>query len=111
MSQDAKNMSQAQNCAASMAAVLEAADDAEELPGYFPKGVWDDGRYKVFYDREWKECMPDESRFTMEAEILTGQRRIEAHIIIKDGKEKEIYQLETVRYIPIRATRKGRSIL
>lgn len=95
MSQDARDLYQAQQEAASMAEVLE-------------KGVDSFDNLLVYYDKEWKQCDKSEKAYWLE--VSERQTQVKEENDLKkikiavysgtDAKKREIYHLNLSIYVP-----------
>lgn len=95
MSQNARNLYQAQQEAASMAEVLEK--DVDSLDNIV-----------IYYDKEWKQCDKQEREYWLEvSEVHTQENKVSDLKKIKiavysgtDTKKQEIYHLNLSIYVP-----------
>lgn len=95
MSQDADNLYQAQQEAASMAEVLE--EDSN-----LPDDIF------IYYDKEWKQCDKENKVYWMEvtgdqsqSEEKNGLKKIKIAVYSgQENQKKEIYHLNLSLYIP-----------
>lgn len=103
-SQKAGDINNAQNCAESMAAVLDGAGTSfEEVKQYFPGIQKEENRYVLFYNTKWKECKKEEEAYRMELAFHTIDHITTSNIRIKDKKQNEIYKLSVESHIPRQA--------
>lgn len=87
-------------------AVKMASDAAEYYSGWdfkqeswqevFPLGYWEGNTWKLFFDQDGLPCAKN-GQYLLEMQLQENENLSEAHIVIKDEQEKEIYTLITKR--------------
>lgn len=97
-SQQAENLSQAQQQAGSAAELLKEKDP--DWNRYFPKCRQNGGSITVSYDADWQICDADQAVYQMVIVINSDGSDRTAEIQMSDASGKSIYQVESVIHFP-----------
>lgn len=97
LSRQSEKLTSAVKMASDVAEYYNAWDfDQESWQEVFPQGCWEGNTWKLFLDEKGIPCM-EKGQYQLEMQLQENGNLKEAHIIIKDEQEKEIYTLITKR--------------